>query len=105
MMGARVFLRHVRRNERGVALMEMALISPILLVALFNVVDVARYAVVATDVSAASQAAAHAVYTRCELEDIPVTSNCPRLDDYVTTAIRGTSLGERVTVQGALDEA
>ena len=91
-------------DERGVAGVELALIGSLFVGALLNVADVAHYALVTTQVGVASQAAAQASVATCDTTETPVTINCADVSAAVTTAIRGTSLGSAVSLQGGLSE-
>jgi Flp pilus assembly protein TadG len=98
-------LRRFARDERGVAAVEMALIGGLLTGALMNVAEVGRYAYLATEVSAASQAAAQAAIITCPTDKTPVTINCPAVAAAVTTALHGSSLGSRISlVTGGMTE-
>lgn len=83
-------------DERGVAAMEGALIGAVLVAALFNVVEVSRYAYVTTQVAAASQAGAQAAIMTCDTQKTPVTINCPGVAEAIDLALQGTSLGDAV---------
>lgn len=93
-----------RRDERGVAAVETALVGSFLVVALFNVVEISRYAYLFMEVASASQAGAQAAIVRCDTSHTPVTINCPNAQADVTTAMRGTSLGSSITLVGGLSE-
>ena len=97
-------LRRIWKDERGVAAVEVALVSTLLVTALFNVVEVGRYTYIASQVSAASQAGAQAALVTCSATQTPVTSNCSALAAAITTALRGTTLGAGITQQGGLTE-
>ena len=99
------FLTRAARDERGVAAVEMALVGGLLATAMLNVVEVSRYAYVTTQVSAASQAGAHAAIVTCDPTETPATTNCPALATAVSTAIHGSSLGSQVSLHGAIAEA
>jgi Flp pilus assembly protein TadG len=101
-------IRHIRRlhaDQRGVAAVEMALVTGVLTVAVFNAVEVGRYAYVLTEVGQATQVGAQAAYVACDSQHVPATQNCPGLNAAVTTAIQGTSLGSQVSLNGAISEA
>lgn len=98
-MVLRSFLGRFARDEDGVAAVEMALISGVLIAALLNVVEVGRYAYLSTQVLAATQAGAHAAIARCEESESPVTLNCPEVTAEVTAAVQGTSLGALVSLR------
>lgn len=97
-------LGELRRDERGVAAVEMALVGSLLAVALMNVAEVGRYAYLAMEVNAAAQAGAQAALVKCDPGETPVTINCPEAEDAIETAITGTSLREQVTLRDAVDE-
>jgi len=97
-------LQSLRRDERGVAAIEAALVSGVLAVSLMNVVEVTRYAYTASQVEAATQAAAQAAVIACDLSHTPVTSNCPEVNTAIANAIHGTSLGDDVSLDGSLSE-
>ena len=101
------FLRHMRRfgaDARGVAAVEMSLITGIFAVALFNAVEVGRYAYIVMEAEQATQAGARAAYVACDSQHVPATQNCPGLDSAVAAAIHGTSLGTQVSLNGAVSE-
>lgn len=96
--------RRFWEDERGIAAVEVALVSTLLITALFNVVEVGRYAYVASQVSAASQAGAQAALVTCPTTQTPVTTNCSAVASAITTALQGTTLGAGITQQGSLVE-
>lgn len=98
------FLRRFDRDDRGVAAIETALVGTVILAGLLNVVEVGRYAYTTMQVNAASQAGAQALIVSCGPSDTPVTENCDDVEGAVETAIAGTSLGDKVELDGALDE-
>lgn len=99
------FIRRLRRDERGVAAVEMALIGSLFCVALLNAVEVGRYAYLRTEVATATQIGAQAALVACDPAHLPATVNCPELDAAVATAIHGTSLGSAVSLSGPVAEA
>jgi Flp pilus assembly protein TadG len=99
------FGRRLRDDRRGVAAVETALIGSIFCIALLNVVEVARYAYLRTEVATATQIGAQAALMACDPAHLPATVNCPDLNAAVTTAIHGTSLASAVSLSGAVAEA
>jgi Flp pilus assembly protein TadG len=97
-------LRRLRRDERGVAAIETALITGVFAVAMMNAVDVGRYAYVLMETEQATQVGAQAALVACDAQHVPATQSCPNLNSAVTTAIHGTSLGSAVTLNGAITE-
>lgn len=98
-------IRRLRRDERGVAAVEMALVTSVFAVALLNAVEVGRYAYILMEAEQATQAGAEAALVTCDLQHVPATQNCSGLSSAVTTAIQGTSLGTKVSLNGGLTEA
>lgn len=96
--------RRFASDERGVAAIETALIGTLLIGAMLNVVEVGRYAYIATQVTSASQAGAYAVIAGCSAKETPVTTACPEAADAIAAAIAGTSLGDKVTLDGDVQE-
>ena len=103
-MRRKAFLRRFGGDARGVAAVEMALVGGVLSVAMLNAVEVGRYAYLATQVSAATQAGAHAAIVGCSPTETPVTINCPEVNGEILTAIQGSSLGDQVTLHEAISE-
>jgi Flp pilus assembly protein TadG len=97
-------LRRLRRDERGVAAVEMSLITGAFAVAMLNAVDVGRYAYILMETEQATQVGAQAALVACDGQHVPATLSCPNLSTAVTTAIRGTSLGSAVSLNGAITE-
>lgn len=98
------FLRRFRDDQHGVAAVEGALVGAFLVGAMFNVAEISRYAYVSMQVLTASQAGAQAAIIACDPPETPVTTNCPEAPAAINTAIKGTSLGTAVALQGALVE-
>jgi len=96
--------RRFASDERGVAAVEMALVGTLVVGALLSVVEVGRYAYVATQVTSAAQAGAHAAIAKCSTTETPVTTACPEAEDAIAAAIAGTSLGDGITMVGDLEE-
>lgn len=98
---------HIRRfgaDERGIAAVEASLITGIFAVALFNAIEVGRYAYIQMETTQATQAGAEAALVACDDQHVPATTNCAGLSTAVTTAVQGTSLGTHITLNGAISE-
>lgn len=104
MIGPRSLIRRLRRDERGVAAVEMALITSVFAVAMMNAVEVGRYAYILMETEQATQVGAQAALVACDGQHVPATQNCSTLNDAVTTAIQGTSLGTAVSLNGPISE-
>lgn len=97
-------LRRLRRDERGVAAIEMALITSVFAIAMMNAVEVGRYAYIVMEAEQATQVGAQAALVACDSQHVPATVSCPTLTNAVTTAIQGTTLGDKMTLNGPLAE-
>jgi hypothetical protein len=97
-------LKPFRRDQKGIAAIELALVGGLFAVGFMNVADVGRYAYQTAQVNAAAQAGAQAALTACDMAHTPATLNCPGLTAAVTTGVQGTSLGDQVTIDGAVAE-
>lgn len=98
------FLGRFAADARGVAAVEMALVGTVVMGALLNVVEVSRYAWTTAQVTAASQAAAHAAIATCDPTEVPVTLACDAAGSRIALAVAGTSLGEAIELEGAIHE-
>lgn len=103
-VAVRCFLGRFGRESRGVAALEMALVTGVLATGLMNGLEVGRYAYMSAQVGAAAQAGAQAAIATCDTNHTPATINCTGLSSSVTTAIHGTSLGSDVSVKGQIQE-
>lgn len=92
--------RFFRRDARGVAAVEFALGSLVLIIGVLNAVDVGFYAFERMEVDSAAQAGAQAAWATCFdiTTMLPATQNCAGLNNAITTAVQSTSLGTSVTV-------
>lgn len=94
-----------RADERGVAAVEFSFVIGLLAVVLMSTAEIGRYAWSASQVGAAAQSAAYAVLVNCEVNETPVTLNCPDLAATVTSALQGSALKSQVTLQKPVEEA
>ena len=92
--------RHFRRDTRGVAAVEFAFGSLLLIIGVLNAVDVGYYAFQKMEVESAAQAGVQAAWATCfdTSAMLPATQNCAGLNKAITTAIQGTSLGTMVAM-------
>ena len=82
---------------RGVAAVEFALISSVLVFLALNVADAAYYAALRMQVENAAQAGAQAAWQNCLA--IPATTKCSGFAQDVKMAVQSTSLGNGVALQ------
>jgi Flp pilus assembly protein TadG len=87
-------------NDAGTALIEFAIVAPILVILLLNLFDFSAliWAIMETDYSA--QVGAQAAFKTCAGGSLPAmtTGNCPTLTTAITTAIQSTSLSSGVSL-------
>lgn len=85
-------------DRRGVAAVEFGFFAIFLSLALVNVTDVSIYIYQRMQAENATQVAAQAAWTACDLQHLPATTNCPALATAVKNAVVSTSLGTRVSL-------
>ncbi len=104
MMHVRQFIRRFGRDQKGIAAIEMALVSLMFSTALINAVEIGRYGLALMQVDNAAQAGIAAANHACDVEHLPATQNCANLYSTVSTAVQSTTLGDRISVQGQISE-
>ncbi len=87
----------------GAAAVELALITPLLIATMLNIVDVSMYAYDRMQVQNAAQMGAEAAWATCNENtpgELPATNtaNCPNFSTAVSNAITKTILGAHVTL-------
>jgi Flp pilus assembly protein TadG len=93
-------------ERRGSAAIELAIIGPVIGLALLNAVDIGRYFYQKMEVQNAAQSGAQAAWSSCTMAQLPATLNCSGLNAAVTAAVQATSLGTSVTLaSGSPSEA
>lgn len=95
--------RRYRRDEKGAAAVEFALVVTLLTVPVLNVIDLAQYAWDRMQLDNAAQVAAQAAWATCAApSNHPATpnsyANCTGMPAAVTQAVQSTSLGTSVSV-------
>jgi Flp pilus assembly protein TadG len=92
-------LRRLVSDRRGASAVEFALIGSFVFVPLLlNIADFADLIWSQMQVDYAAAVGAQAAYNTCSPGKMPAKINCPTLDSVVATAVRSTSLGDRVQV-------
>lgn len=94
----------LRHADDGVAAVEFSLLCAIFSAGLLNAGELSRYAFVSMQAANATQAGAAAALAACDVAHVPATVSCPGLNDAVSTALQGTSLGSHVALNGPLTE-
>jgi Flp pilus assembly protein TadG len=95
---ARPRLWRLAKKDDGNAMIEFALIAPVLVVLIANILDFTSMIWDQMEVDYSAQMGAQAAYKACSTGTMPATSNCTNLNTKVTTAIQSTSLGTGVTL-------
>jgi Flp pilus assembly protein TadG len=95
-------LNRYRRDEKGAAAVEFALVVTLLTVPVLNVIDLAMYAWDRMQLDNAAQVGAQAAWATCSTSaNRPASPNsyalCAGMPAAVTQAVQSTSLGTRVT--------
>jgi Flp pilus assembly protein TadG len=85
-------------DDAGNALIEFALVAPILLVLITNILDFSRLIWAQMEVEYSAQMGAQAAYKTCSTGTMPAKTNCVNLNSVVTTAVQSTSLGSGVAL-------
>jgi Flp pilus assembly protein TadG len=93
-------LARLARRENGTAAIELALLAPLLVLLLLNLVDFSLMIWSYMEADYSAQMGVRAAYATCAGVALPAMANCPGLNAAVATAIKGTSLGSRVTLAG-----
>jgi Flp pilus assembly protein TadG len=93
-------LRLLRRDTSGVAAVEFAIATMLLVVGVLNAVDFGYYMYQRIEVENAAEVGAQAAWKTCydQSSMLPATEYCPGLDAAITTAIQSTSLGTAVSL-------
>lgn len=100
----RATLGDLWRDCRGVAGIEFAFIAGFLCLTVVNVSDVSVYLYKRMQVENAALVGAMSALKACDPSHLPATVNCPGLTAAVTAAVQSTSLGNAVSLSGAVSE-
>jgi Flp pilus assembly protein TadG len=95
-----ISLRALLRDRGGVAAVEFAIAAAMVIVGVFNAIDVGVYSYRRMEVENAAQAGARAAWKTCYDQSymLPASINCPGLNAAITTAVHNTSLGTAITL-------
>ena len=91
-------LCQIRKKNDGNVIIEFALIAPILVVLIINILDFSMLIWARMQVDYSAQMGAQAAYRTCSTGTLPATTNCVSLTTVVATAAQATSLGAAVTL-------
>ena len=95
---ARFKATSLARENSGLALVEFALLAPMLAVLFANMVDFSRLIWSQMQVDYSAQIGAQAAFKACANGTMPATPNCASLGTSVTQAVQSTSLGNSISV-------
>jgi Flp pilus assembly protein TadG len=90
-------LKCLKAAESGVAGIEFALVTSVLMLTLLNGVEIARWSFQRMQVRNAVHSASQAVWAACDTKHLPAKTNCTGLDAAITAGLQSTSLGTSVT--------
>jgi Flp pilus assembly protein TadG len=88
----------VLKDSSGVATIEFAFVSGVLLVALLNGLEFARWSFQKMETANAVHSATQAVWSACDTNHLPAKTNCTGLTTAITNGLKSTSLGTAVTL-------
>ena len=91
-------VRELRQDASGLATIEFAMASTMLMLGLLNGLEVARWSFQRMEVANAVHSAAHAVWNACDTKHLPAMTNCAGRAAAITNGLKSTSLGTAVTV-------
>jgi Flp pilus assembly protein TadG len=90
--------RRILKDGSGVATIEFAFVSGVLVLALLNGLEFARWSFQKMEMANAVHSATHAVWSACDVNHLPAKTNCTGLTAAVTNGLKSTSLGTAVTL-------
>ncbi|MBV9527189.1 TadE/TadG family type IV pilus assembly protein [Sphingomonas sp.] len=85
-------------ESSGLATIEFAIASSVLMLGLLNGLETARYSFQKMEVANAVHAAAHAAWNACDTKHLPALSKCTTVNTAINNGIQSTSLGSAVTL-------
>jgi Flp pilus assembly protein TadG len=89
----------LRKDVRGLAGIEFALIGGFLAFTVLNLTDISVFCLDQLQLQNGTQMGAQAAWQTCDLNHIPAKTNCPSLTNAVKTAVQSSTLGTNVTLQ------
>jgi Flp pilus assembly protein TadG len=91
-------LRVFAANDAANIAIEFALVAPILVLLLMNILDLSRLIWARMEVDNAARMGAQAAFKSCSSGTLPATTHCSGVSTTVTTAIQSTSLSTAVSL-------
>lgn len=89
-------LKRLLADKSGVAGIEFTLVTTVLVYALLNGVEVARWSLQKMEMRNAVHSATQAVWRACDVKSLPAKTNCTGLNTAISTGLQSTSLGTNV---------
>lgn len=94
-----------RKNQRGAAAAEFALVLSLLTIPILNVVDVGIYIYDRMELDNSAQAAVQRAWALCAAAgDVPATSNCTGVSSAMAAAVQNAPLGTGVTITSTSEQ-
>lgn len=90
--------RSLGADTSGLAAVEFAIASTVLMLGLVNGVEIARWSLQKMQVANATNSASLAVWNACDTKHLPAKTNCTGLTAAITNGLNSTSLGSGVTL-------
>ena len=94
------FIRRYRitADSSGMATIEFALATTILMLGLLNGLELARFSHQKMELKQAVHSAVHAAWNACDTRRLPAKTNCPGLTTAISNGLQSTSLGTSVSL-------
>ena len=92
------FHKRLATDTSGLATIEFAMASTVLMLSLLNGLEVARWSFQKMEVANAAHSAAHAAWNACDTKHLPAKTKCAGLTTAVNNGLQSTSLGTAVTL-------
>lgn len=89
--------RKLIEDSSGLATIEFAIATTVLVLGLLNGLEVARWSFQRMEIRNAVHVAAHAAWNACDTKHLPAKTNCSGLSSAITAAVNSTSLGAPTT--------
>lgn len=91
-------------DTSGLAGMEFALATTVLVVGLLNGLEVAQWSMQKMELNNAVHSATMAVWSACDIHHVPAMTNCSTaMNTAITNGLQSTSLGTHVTLDTATE--
>lgn len=89
--------KRLARDASGLATIEFAFVSLVMMYTVLNGVEVARWSLQRMEVANAVNSATQAVWNACTSKKLPATTTCSGMEPAITAGLESTSLGNGVS--------